>query len=80
MPFKPETYSLDIARRSRDDLLLLGLSLLRYDRGRYGIRLRRSLRLGLATSFAFGSGAGLWRSAQALPLTIHGAICWATDT
>eukprot|EP00959_Pyramimonas_sp_CCMP1952_P380949 7981747-Pyramimonas_sp.AAC.1 len=72
LPLRPKSSSLDMARRSRDDLLLLGLSLLRYNRVGYGIRLRRSIWLGLPPPFKLGSGAGLWWSALALLLTIHG--------
>eukprot|EP00959_Pyramimonas_sp_CCMP1952_P462625 9483560-Pyramimonas_sp.AAC.1 len=51
LPLKPETYSLDMARRSRDSLLLLGLSLLRYSRVGYRFPLRRSIWLGIPTPF-----------------------------
>eukprot|EP00959_Pyramimonas_sp_CCMP1952_P160680 3360208-Pyramimonas_sp.AAC.1 len=43
MPSKPKTYSLDMARRSRDDLQLLGRPLLRYSKVGYGFRLIRSV-------------------------------------
>eukprot|EP00959_Pyramimonas_sp_CCMP1952_P112090 2344036-Pyramimonas_sp.AAC.1 len=32
LPLRPNTFSFDMARRSRNDLLLLGRSLLRYNR------------------------------------------------
>eukprot|EP00959_Pyramimonas_sp_CCMP1952_P042027 878794-Pyramimonas_sp.AAC.1 len=40
-----------MARRSRDDLLRLGLSLLRCNRAGAGLRLRQSCWLGLPTPF-----------------------------
>eukprot|EP00959_Pyramimonas_sp_CCMP1952_P185425 3877155-Pyramimonas_sp.AAC.1 len=43
LPLGPKTSSLVMARRSRDDLPLLGLSSLRYNRAGYGRRLRRSV-------------------------------------
>eukprot|EP00959_Pyramimonas_sp_CCMP1952_P391604 8206435-Pyramimonas_sp.AAC.1 len=58
--------------------LLLGLSLLRYNRAGAGLRLRRSCWLGLPT-FKLGSGPGLRWSAHALLLTIHDAIWWTTE-
>eukprot|EP00959_Pyramimonas_sp_CCMP1952_P201267 4208965-Pyramimonas_sp.AAC.1 len=61
LPLRPKkTSSLDMARRIRYDLLLLGLSLLRYSRVGYGLRLRRSFLLGLPPPFKLGKGAGLW--------------------
>eukprot|EP00959_Pyramimonas_sp_CCMP1952_P305062 6384497-Pyramimonas_sp.AAC.1 len=51
LPLRPKTDSLDMARRSRDDLLLLGLSLLRQHIVGHGIRLRRSAWLGPPTPF-----------------------------
>eukprot|EP00959_Pyramimonas_sp_CCMP1952_P038602 808016-Pyramimonas_sp.AAC.1 len=47
---RPNTSSLYMARGSRDSLLLLGLSLLRYNRVGYGLRLRRSIWLGLPSN------------------------------
>eukprot|EP00959_Pyramimonas_sp_CCMP1952_P220272 4605401-Pyramimonas_sp.AAC.1 len=58
--------------------LLLGLSLLGYNRAGAWLRLRRSCWLGLPPPFKLGSGAGLCWSVLALLLTIHGAIWWAT--
>eukprot|EP00959_Pyramimonas_sp_CCMP1952_P278739 5827934-Pyramimonas_sp.AAC.1 len=46
LPLRPNTSSLDMARRSRDNFLHLGLSLLRYSRVEYGLRLGRSVWLG----------------------------------
>eukprot|EP00959_Pyramimonas_sp_CCMP1952_P304076 6363994-Pyramimonas_sp.AAC.1 len=66
-----------MARRSRDDLRLPGLSLRRYSKADYELRLRRNCWLGLPTPFKLGSGAGLWWSA--LPFTILGTIWWTTD-
>eukprot|EP00959_Pyramimonas_sp_CCMP1952_P404100 8467553-Pyramimonas_sp.AAC.1 len=68
-----------MARRSRDNLLLLGLSLLRYNRAGAGLRLRRNCWLGFPTPFKLGSGAGLWWSALALFFTFHCTIWWTTD-
>eukprot|EP00959_Pyramimonas_sp_CCMP1952_P204657 4279536-Pyramimonas_sp.AAC.1 len=59
--------------------LILGLSLLRYDRAGAWRRLRRSCWLGLPAPFKLGGGAGLWWSALALFVTIHGIILWITD-
>eukprot|EP00959_Pyramimonas_sp_CCMP1952_P235851 4928812-Pyramimonas_sp.AAC.1 len=58
--------------------LILGLSLLRYNRVRARLRLIRSCWLGLPAPFKLGSGAGLWWSSLALFLTIHGTIWWTT--
>eukprot|EP00959_Pyramimonas_sp_CCMP1952_P122783 2566400-Pyramimonas_sp.AAC.1 len=63
-----------MARRSRDDLLLLGLLLLWYNRAGDGPRLRRSWWLDLPSPLKLDGGAGLWWSALALLLTIHGTI------
>eukprot|EP00959_Pyramimonas_sp_CCMP1952_P069074 1442207-Pyramimonas_sp.AAC.1 len=52
--------------------LLLGLSLARYNRA-------GACWLGLPAPFNFGSGAGLWWSALAPLLIIHGTIWWTTD-
>eukprot|EP00959_Pyramimonas_sp_CCMP1952_P047318 987610-Pyramimonas_sp.AAC.1 len=59
--------------------LLLGLSLLQYNRAGGGLRLRRSCWLSFPTRFKLGSGAGLWWSALVRLLTTHGAIWWTTD-
>eukprot|EP00959_Pyramimonas_sp_CCMP1952_P277966 5810510-Pyramimonas_sp.AAC.1 len=63
-----------MARRSRDDLLRLGLSLLRYNRAGSVLCLRLSCCTGLPAPVKLGSGADLWWSALVLLLTIHGAI------
>eukprot|EP00959_Pyramimonas_sp_CCMP1952_P180346 3771435-Pyramimonas_sp.AAC.1 len=68
-----------MARRSRDDILLLGLSLLLYNRAGAGLRLRRNCWLGLSTHFKFGSGVGLWWSALALVSTPHHARRYLVD-
>eukprot|EP00959_Pyramimonas_sp_CCMP1952_P148019 3097448-Pyramimonas_sp.AAC.1 len=79
LPLGPKISSIDMARRSRDDLLLLELPSLRYNRIGYGLRLRRSFWLGLPPPFKFVSGAGLWWSTLALLSTIHGTMWWIID-
>eukprot|EP00959_Pyramimonas_sp_CCMP1952_P452697 9467025-Pyramimonas_sp.AAC.1 len=59
--------------------LLLGLSLLRCNSAGTWLRLMRNCWLDLPTPFKLGSGAGLWWSALALLLTIHGTTWWTTD-
>eukprot|EP00959_Pyramimonas_sp_CCMP1952_P139587 2921276-Pyramimonas_sp.AAC.1 len=56
-----------MARRSRDDLFRLGLSLLRYKRAGAVLRLR--FWTGRPAPFKLGSGAGLWWSPFALLFT-----------
>eukprot|EP00959_Pyramimonas_sp_CCMP1952_P077655 1623318-Pyramimonas_sp.AAC.1 len=79
LPLGPETDSLDMACRFREDFLLPGQSVQRQNRFDYGPRLRRSCWLDLPTPFKLGSGAGLWLSALALLLAIHGTIPWTID-
>eukprot|EP00959_Pyramimonas_sp_CCMP1952_P162524 3398032-Pyramimonas_sp.AAC.1 len=53
LPSSPKTFSLDMARRSRDDLSHLGLSLLRRNRVGHRLRPRRSCWSGLPTPLKF---------------------------
>eukprot|EP00959_Pyramimonas_sp_CCMP1952_P286231 5985519-Pyramimonas_sp.AAC.1 len=68
-----------MARRPRDSLLLLGLSLLLCNRVGRGLRLGRSIWWGPPASFKLGSGAVLRGTAIALLLAIHGAMWLTTD-